>query len=60
MELQLKYKGEYTAVREMRKHIAWYSAGMPHSARLRQKVNEIESMEELKEYVISVLFLHTM
>lgn len=59
MELQMKYKGEYTAVREMRKHIAWYSAGLPHSARLRQKVNEIESMEELKDYVISVLFSHT-
>jgi len=60
MELQMKYKGEYTAVREMRKHIAWYSSGLPHSARLRQKVNEIESMDELKDYVISVLFSHTM
>ena len=59
MELQLKYKGEYTAVREMRKHIAWYSAGLPHSAKLRQKVNEIEQMDELKDYVISVLFAHT-
>lgn len=49
--LQLQYKGEYTAVREMRKHIAWYTAGMPHSARLRQKVNEIETMEELEKSV---------
>ena len=60
MELQMQYKGEYTAVREMRKHIAWYSAGMPHSAKLRQKVNEIDSMDALKDYVISVLFSHTM
>ncbi len=59
MDLQLKYKGEYTAVREMRKHIAWYSSGLPHSARLRQKINEIEQMDEMREYVISVLFSHT-
>lgn len=45
--LQLKIKGEYTAVREMRKHLAWYTAGMPHSARFRQMIQSMESMEEL-------------
>lgn len=45
--LQLKYKGEYTAVREMRRHLAWYTAGMPHSARFRQTINAMESMEDL-------------
>ena len=45
--LQLKYKGEYTAVREMRKHVSWYTTGYPHSAKLRQKVNEMETYEEL-------------
>ncbi len=45
--LQLQYKGEYTAVREMRKHLAWYTAGMPHSARFRQMINSMETMEEL-------------
>lgn len=50
-DLQLEYKGEYTAVREMRKHIAWYSAGLPHSAKLRQKVNEMETIEQLRESV---------
>jgi nifR3 family TIM-barrel protein len=54
LQLQCQYKGEYTAVREMRKHIAWYTTGYPHSARLRQKVNEIESLEELKEFLISI------
>lgn len=49
--LQTEYKGEYTAVREMRKHIGWYTTGLPHSARLRQKVNEMETMEELQEAV---------
>lgn len=49
--LQLKYKGEYTAVREMRKHLAWYTTGLPHSARFRQTINSMESMEELIEGV---------
>ena len=46
-KLQLEYKGEYTAVREMRKHLAWYTAGLPHSARFRQLINSMETMEEL-------------
>ena len=46
-QLQLKYKGEYTGIREMRKQVAWYTAGYPHSARLRASVNEIETMEQL-------------
>lgn len=47
--LQMEHKGEYTAVREMRKHVAWYTAGYPHSARLRARINEAVTMEELKE-----------
>lgn len=45
--LQMKYKGEYTAVREMRKHIAWYTNSWKHSAPLRNAVNHAESMEEI-------------
>ncbi|MCM1024948.1 MAG: tRNA dihydrouridine synthase DusB [Roseburia sp.] len=45
--LQLEVKGEYTAVREMRKHLAWYTAGMPHSAGFRGMINSMDSMEEL-------------
>ena len=45
--LQLETKGEYTAVREMRKHLAWYTAGMPHSAHFRGMINSMETMEEL-------------
>lgn len=50
--LQLEYKGEYTGVREMRKHVSWYTAGMPNSARLRQNVNMAESFEELERLVV--------
>ena len=45
--LMIKYKGEYTAVREMRKHLSWYSAGMPGSARLRGRINEMCSMDDI-------------
>lgn len=45
--LQEETKGEYTAVREMRKHLAWYTAGMPHSAHFRGMINSMETMEEL-------------
>ena len=38
-------KGEYTAVREMRRHIAWYTAGLPHSSALRRKMNETSNLE---------------
>lgn len=49
--LMLKYKGEYTAVREMRKHVSWYTAGVPHSAKLRGKINTVESMAQLEACV---------
>lgn len=49
--LQLSIKGEYTGVREMRKHLAWYTAGYPGSARFRQMINSMETMEELMDGV---------
>ncbi len=52
--LQLQVKGEYTAVREMRKHLSWYTTGMPHSAKFRQTINSMETMEELLEGVNAI------
>jgi nifR3 family TIM-barrel protein len=45
--LQLETKGEYTGVREMRKHLSWYTVGMPNSAHFRQVINSMEHMDEL-------------
>ena len=45
--LSVEYKGEYIGIREMRKHVAWYTTGYPGSARLRNRVNEIENMQDL-------------
>lgn len=50
-EMLIECKGEYTGIREMRKHVAWYTAGMPHSSTLRNKVNQLESYEELKRLI---------
>lgn len=53
-ELMVQYKGEYTGIREMRKHVAWYTTGMPHSAAVRNQVNRIESLAGLKEMLGSL------
>ena len=47
--LQIEYKGDYLGIREMRKHVAWYTAGLKYSARLRNEINQVESYEELEE-----------
>ena len=44
-------KGEYTATREMRKHVGWYTAGLPNSAATRRKVNEITSFGNLLDFL---------
>lgn len=47
--LLLEVKGEYTGIREMRKHAAWYTSGYKNSARLRGRINEVESYSQLEE-----------
>ena len=47
----VEYKGAYTGIREMRKHVAWYTAGYPNSAKFRARVNEIESLEALEHLI---------
>ena len=46
--LQIEFKGEYLGIREMRKHVAWYTKGMPGSAKLRDAINKVETYEELE------------
>ena len=46
--MQIEYKGEYIGMREMRKHVSWYTAGYPNSAKLRGVINAVESYEELE------------
>lgn len=61
LKLAVKEHGEYVAVREMRKHIAWYLKGLRNSARIRDEVNKIESYEgvvkKLNDYMEESLTL---
>ena len=44
----IECKGEYIGMREMRKHTAWYTAGYPNSSKLRGRINEVETYEDLE------------
>ena len=54
-KMMVEYKGEYTGIHEMRKHVAWYTTGCPNSSKLRDEVNHIESYEELENLLLSWL-----
>lgn len=47
IELEIQEKEEITAIREMRKHISWYTKNMPNSSEFRNKINKIENKAEL-------------
>lgn len=46
--LQIDFKGDYIGIREMRKHVAWYTKGLKGAARLRDEINQVESYNELE------------
>ena len=48
-KMLIESKGEYTGMREMRKHFAWYTAGMKHASGLRNEVNKVENYKELEQ-----------
>lgn len=47
IELEVQQKGENIGIKEMRKHIAWYTKNLKDSTQIRQKVNTITNKEEL-------------
>lgn len=49
--LMIEYKGEFTGIHEMRKHVAWYTQGMKDSAKLRARINTVETYEELEKLI---------
>lgn len=56
--LQLECKGQYIGIREMRKHVSWYTKGYPGSAKLRGEINALENFDDLNA-CIEKLFSHT-
>ena len=53
-KLQIEYKGDFTGIREMRKHVAWYTKGLHGAARLRDQINQVESYAELENLLTSL------
>ena len=49
LKMLTELKGEWTAIREMRKHVAWYTEGFPYSAGLRRDINYCLTQEEILE-----------
>jgi nifR3 family TIM-barrel protein len=47
--MQLALKGDRLGILEMRKHVAWYTQGFENSSRLRARINEVMSFDEMKE-----------
>ncbi len=52
IELELQEKEEITAIREMRKHISWYTKNMPNSSEFRNEINKIEDKNELVKRIV--------
>ena len=56
-ELTVKYKGERTAIREMRKHAAWYLRGFDGAAALRAEAGHAETLEQLQKICAQAIYL---
>ena len=52
-QLQIQFKGEYLGLCEMRKHLSWYTVGLPHSSSLRNDVNQTETWEDFYNLIQS-------
>lgn len=45
----LEHKGDYTGIRQMRSHLAWYMKGLPKASEMRMKINKIETYDHLQK-----------
>lgn len=52
IDLQVKYLGENTGIKEMRKYMTYYLKKLPNAAQIRQRVNQIETKKELENCII--------
>ena len=50
-DLLVEYEGEYSAVRKIRSHGAWYTKGLPGSTQLRVKINKTLNKDEFREMI---------
>ena len=57
LDLAVRYKGEYVAIREMRKHISWYLKGVPGAAKIKEMINQEKELEKVKEILNKTAFI---
>ena len=54
LKMLVEYKGEYTAIREMRTHISAYIKGFNNATEIRRNINQIEKLDELEETILRI------
>lgn len=54
LTMLIEHKGEYVAIREMRRHAAWYTKGLPHAAELRLRLNAAESRADFEDILAAL------
>ena len=52
LQLMVELKGEYIAMREMRKHIPWYLKGIRNAAQIRGQINTISTQPEMEKLLL--------
>ncbi|MDB4897297.1 MAG: putative transcriptional regulator [Firmicutes bacterium] len=55
LQMMIAYRGEYIGVREMRKHAAWYLKGLYGSAAVRDRVNQTETPDAMRDVLLRYL-----
>ena len=50
LSLLLRHKDEAQVAKEIRKHLAWYSKGLPGAAKLRKDLSRMKDMETVKRF----------
>lgn len=55
-EMLIDFKGEYIGVREMRRHLAFYTKGMPQASAMRAEINTVMNMNDI-EFLVNKYFL---
>ncbi len=53
--MQIQYKGEALGIRQMRKHVGWYTKGLKGAASLRRRINQVSSYEELENLLMEAI-----
>ena len=51
LRLLVKFKGEYRGVLEGRKHMAWYFKGLCGGAKLRNLINQCDTLEQMLDLI---------